>query len=92
MHKRIVCLIMGIILFTYLFLTDGKFVSADENNMYKVYIMDEANLLNQNEREKLEKVMKKITQYGSAIFITTNHPNTSSTKYFAEKMYVDLLN
>lgn len=55
---------------------------------YKVVIDDDANLLTDNEEEKLLARMKEITEYGSVAFKTIRENNTS-TEYYIRQYYYD---
>ena len=60
---------------------------TNEDNGYEVYIEDDAELLTDNEEEKLLEVMKDITKYGGVALKTIDENPTYSTSGFAESFY-----
>ena len=69
--------------------------AADENLYYsnpdtgfRVLVEDRAELLTEEEREKLSQTMQEITAYGNAAFVTTQS-NVYSTEEFVRSYYME---
>ena len=65
---------------------EDKISVHEEMNGYKIIIEDEANLLSNEEIEKLKDKMSSLTKYGHAAFVTTDN-NLVSTEMFAKDYY-----
>ena len=55
-----------------------------EDGGYEVYIVDDADLLTDEEEDSLYTVMKPVTQYGNAIFLTHTEDNSNSDQFARE--------
>jgi len=58
---------------------------------YVAYIEDRADLLTKSEEKELLEVMKPITQYGNAVYLTLEDNPRSSTASYTEHYYLDEL-
>lgn len=61
-------------------------VWTNEETGYGMYIDDAADLLTEEEEQRLRQHMQEITEYGNAAFVTTSE-NNSSAKNYAENWY-----
>ena len=66
--------------------TQEKWIINEEYNGYKLVIEDDADLLNDGEKEELRQTMIPLTKYGNIAFKTTTEPSASAS-YFAENYY-----
>lgn len=71
----------------FLFNVHIKAISIDTDTNYKLIIEDDANLLNENEINKLQEKMQPLTKYGNIIFKTTNENKYFSTSNYASNYY-----
>ncbi len=65
-------------------------VYTDATTGYRVYIDDEANLLDKDEYAKLQEIMQDITAYGNVAFKTIDTNTYSSTESFSSSYYTQL--
>ena len=61
----------------------------ENEDKYSIVLEDDANLLSEEELEKLKEVMVPLTEYGNIIFKTINDNSYGSTSSFAENYYYD---
>lgn len=60
---------------------------VNEKTNYVAYIKDDANLLTEEEKNKLLEKMKKLTEYGGVLFITTENNNLYVDEFAKNKTY-----
>ena len=93
-NKRFYGILPGIMLCAILLSLFALPAHADEfgfeytnpDTGYVVYIADEEDLLTDSEEAQLIEVMKPVTEYGNAGFVSCEN-NSVSTKQFAEQRY-----
>ena len=78
-----------------LFIVSGIVLAARSENLYTMkneetgyyaVIMDSAELLNEEEERKLEEYLDRMTEYCSAIFLTSNETHSSSMHEYSKAM------
>lgn len=88
MNKRLIKILLLVI--TFIFFSLNVYASntekINEDTNYKIIIEDDANLLSDEEINKLEDEMMSLTKYGNIAFKTIDHNNTS-TDYYAREYY-----
>lgn len=62
-------------------------LTVSSGDKYKIVIEDDANLLTDEEKQKLIKKMTPLTEYGHAIFKTIDHNTAYSTADYAKSYY-----
>ena len=68
---------------------DNEYLYGEEstNSQYQLVIEDDANLLSQEETQKLRERMTPLTEFGHIIFKSINENNANSTRSYAENYY-----
>ena len=82
MKKKFVFILLLLFIFPFMMLN----VHAEEVFTYKVLIEDDADLLTDEEEEKLSKSMKRLTEFGNIAFKSIDS-NDTSTANFASSYY-----
>ena len=86
MNKKLINFLL--LVFTFMFLSmnvnasNTEYINEDTN--YKLIIEDDANLLNDEEINKLEDEMIALTKYGNIAFKTIKENNTSTNLYASD--------
>lgn len=84
----VMLLIMAGIVGIFSVFRGGQEDHAEENEFYRVVLEDDAQLLDEEERQELAAAMEDITAYGNAAFKTIDS-NDGSTESYARRYYME---
>ena len=66
--------------------SDNLYANQNEETGYYAVICDQAELLSEEEEEKLEEYLNRMTEYCSAVFLTSNESHSSPMQEFSKTM------
>lgn len=69
---------------------DYEYYYKNKQTGYVAYIDDQAGLLSNNEAKQLLSVMKPITEYGNACYLTLDSNPNASTESYVTRYYLDV--
>lgn len=92
MRNYRICFMMFLTVIIFGFFTDNRAFAAEvvnnESTGYVAIIDDDANLLTDEQEQKLTKTLEEITKYGNVAFYSS-YDNYNSVEYLAESYYIE---